>query len=43
MVAREGARVLASLRTPTEALATVGRLQPDIAISPCVRIVVPFA
>ncbi len=32
MVAHEGARVLASLRTPTEALATVGRLQPDIAI-----------
>ena len=32
MVAREGARVLASLRTSTEALATVGRLPPDIAI-----------
>ena len=32
MVAREGARVLASLRTSTEALATIGRLQADIAI-----------
>lgn len=32
MVAHEGARVLASLRTPAEALATVARLKPDIAI-----------
>lgn len=32
MVAHEGAHVLATLRTPTEALAAVGRLKPDIAI-----------
>lgn len=32
MVTHEGARVLATLRTPTEALAAVGRLQPDIAV-----------
>lgn len=32
MVAHEGARVLATMRTSAEALATVGRLQPDIAI-----------
>jgi len=32
MLAHEGGRVLATLRTPTEALAAVGRLKPDIAI-----------
>lgn len=32
MVVHEGAHVLATPRTPTEALASVGRLQPDIAI-----------
>lgn len=32
MVAHEGAHVLATLRTPTEALAAVGRLKPDIAV-----------